>query len=81
MKILIKDLAVGSCYAGRGGTVMKKISPARAATPRAGGGVRTQAARGGRAVEPVSCPLSHLGIGLGSPEALVEMGTTRKRKR
>lgn len=81
MKIRFSGLPVGSCFIGKRGGIRKKVEDDRYAVVEKNGRERSRNLKGDPNVEPTSCPLHYVGIGLrGHPDQVVEMGDGGPRK-
>lgn len=83
MKTRFSELAMGTCFlTKRSKAVKKKLEGVRVLTIGAKGRVRTRDQKGDPEVRLISCPLRFIGTGLRkNPEAVVEIGDGRPRKR
>lgn len=83
MKVRLSEIPVGSCYVqGRKGETKKKVSDGKVASIGKTGKVSTRKMRGDPEVEPSTCPLRYLGVGLRRhPDQVVEIGSTQPPKR
>jgi hypothetical protein len=75
MKILFRDLQVGSCFIGPKGEKKKKTADGKASVRRDNGRVSTRKVKADLEVEPSPCDIGLLGVGLRRhPEVVVEIG-------
>lgn len=74
MKTRFSELSVGSCFM-QGKRFKKKASDGRVITISAAGRVRTKNQKGDPEVQPSSCPLKFIGVGLRrTPDTIIEVG-------
>lgn len=74
MKTRFSELAAGSCFL-HGKRLKKKVADGRVSTISAAGRVRTKVQKGDPQVQPSSCPLRFIGVGMKKhPDMIVEVG-------
>jgi len=74
VKTRFSELSAGSCFT-HGKRVKKKTSDGRVITISAAGRVRTKAQKGDPEVQPSSCPLRFIGVGMKRhPDTIIEVG-------
>lgn len=76
MKVKFSGVSVGTCFFhGKKGQVKKKVADDKMAAISPTGRVSTRKVKGDPEVEPETCPLRYLGVGLRRhPDQVVEIG-------